>query len=210
MALEDFTTYTEVDPNGRYAVAANQITVTNLNRDDNAFVYSDKGAGHFGTTFVHNVDGRMDSGTSTNGGIGVFWDVSNTVADAQTVLNGSGQIILVRLYWFTTRRILIQNGEPSASDQWIGVVLGTWYYCTAERTGDTTFEFRIYSDSGRTTLIDTLTLSITVGRAYRYVMGANSFDTNQNTRLFNGAFANLDLNEAVNRRRRMLICGRVA
>ena len=45
MPAEDFQTYAEVDPNGRIAVTANEITVTGLTKTEDAHVSLDVGAG---------------------------------------------------------------------------------------------------------------------------------------------------------------------
>ena len=50
--LEDWTTYTEVDTSNVLTVAANTITVVNLTRTSDSWVYKDFGASHFGTTGI--------------------------------------------------------------------------------------------------------------------------------------------------------------
>ena len=63
--LEDWTTYTEVDTSNVLTVAANQITVTNLTRTSDSWVYADKGASHFGLTGIdHDISSE---GTDFNG-----------------------------------------------------------------------------------------------------------------------------------------------
>ncbi|MEA3367159.1 MAG: hypothetical protein U9R68_03480 [Planctomycetota bacterium] len=51
------------------------------------------------------------------------------------------------------------------SDNHTGLSTATKYYCTIERASDTSIELRIYSDSGRSTLVDTLRVSVAAGRA---------------------------------------------
>ena len=54
---ENYTTYTEVDPNSRVVVtSATQIDFTNLTREENAYVVYDYGALAFVGDFVIDVD----------------------------------------------------------------------------------------------------------------------------------------------------------
>ena len=47
MAVEDFTTYTEVDPNSRITVSSTKVTWASVQRDEDAYVYKDKGVNYF-------------------------------------------------------------------------------------------------------------------------------------------------------------------
>jgi len=51
MAYEDFTTYTEVDPNGRLGVTAGKVDVNEVTGTDSAKVYTDRGEGGIGPDF---------------------------------------------------------------------------------------------------------------------------------------------------------------
>ena len=53
MALEDFTTYTEVDTAGRLTVTSDTITIENLDRDEDSYIYADKGADFFDGDYEH-------------------------------------------------------------------------------------------------------------------------------------------------------------
>ena len=64
MAIENFTTYTEVDPNNKLTVTSTKITAVDLDRDEDAYVYKDFGANNFSRLDV-DFEWRIES-TSVN------------------------------------------------------------------------------------------------------------------------------------------------
>jgi len=78
---QDYTTYTETDPNDRFAVANNVITVTGLTNDEDAYVYKDFGAGYFAdfTHYLGPVQFTAQSGTLP---CFAFYGVANAVDDS--------------------------------------------------------------------------------------------------------------------------------
>jgi len=191
LALEDFTTYTEVDPGGDLTITATKIAADMLERNLDTYVYLDKGEGHFGTTFKHDVQFIYKTGSDDMGLLG-FWAVANNVGDITEL----GEALYVRAYRSSQYGNEIKAFNVEGEEDLYGAcILDTYYYCTAERTGDTTFELRIYSDAARTTLLDTLTLAIASGRSYRYVYGIISNNDRKADRAAKGDVENLDLNE---------------
>ena len=75
MALEDFTTYTEVDTaNDRIQlVGTSHIDFVSSRNAEETYLYKDYGADHFGD-FTHKVDASCASGTW----VGWVWGLSNT------------------------------------------------------------------------------------------------------------------------------------
>ena len=192
---EDFTTYTEQDPNDRLSITANTITVTGLTRNEDAYVYDDKGADHFGATFEHLLDTQCSSSTEPYAA-SVCWAVSNLVDDAQYWWANQSQAADV--YWYNNPlEMIIVETEAQVSDTSVGLSADTRYYLAVERTGETALECRIYSDSARTTLVDTITVSLPSGRRYRYVFAVNSYNTGGGfgDRAASGDVRNLDLQE---------------
>ena len=51
MAFENFTEYTEVDPNARISVTKTRVTWTAITRQEEAYVYIDKGVDYFAGNF---------------------------------------------------------------------------------------------------------------------------------------------------------------
>src|SRR3990172_12759017 len=96
MAYEDFTTYTEVDPNNRFSVATNVITITELTRTEDAYIYKDQSAGHFSGDFEHLFKFVFTAGANDTP---VFLvGLSNTINDNYEILNTSNDYIGVRYY----------------------------------------------------------------------------------------------------------------
>lgn len=207
--LEDFTDgWTELDPNTHIGVAANKLTVVGLARNEDAWIYVDKGASHFGTTFEHLFDLKFIS-ASAAWGVGGVWAVSNVINDVKYWVDNTSQALDFRMHRHSNGNhiFVLEETEAASVDEGI-ITQGTQYYPLVERTGDTTAESRIYDDSGRTSLVDTLNVSVTAGRSWRNLFGCVSYNTaTGETVTFD--FENLDLQEAapsgivVLRRRRM-------
>ena len=97
MAIENFTTYTEVDPNAHIGVAAAKLDIDGMTRDEEAYVYDDKGAAHFGATFEHDFD--VTPQAITNSPIAVCWAVSNVVDDDHDWDDANDQAVVLRLHY---------------------------------------------------------------------------------------------------------------
>jgi len=189
---EDFTTYTEVDPNSRYSITATTITVTGLTRNEDAYVYDDKGVDHFGASFEHLVDVKATSFTSS--GIVHCWAVSNVVDDASSWVVNYSQAASVNWYG-SGPRLYIRNFESGNLDT-ANASLNTQYYLTISRSNET-LTCEIYTDSSRTVeyLHDTITTGVPASRTYRYIFGANSHNSGNPDRLVSAVISNLDLQE---------------
>ena len=198
MAYEDFSAYTETDPNGHISKTSSRVTVTHMTIKEDACVYADKTANHFGATFKHDITATYVGYSSDDYyAQASVWAVSNTVDDSYGWDGNNNQAIHAAFLAYDW--ILARNEESGTEDGYYHSPLSTDpYYCTAERTSETAFEFRIYSNSARTTLVDTLTLAVTNGRRYRYAFAANSHNTGEGEGGDNISFytENFDLNEA--------------
>lgn len=177
MALEDFTTYTEVDPNNHITVTANQLT-SNVYENESAYVYKDYTAGHF-NNFVHTLEITR---TWNNGIRRLYpWLLANTVKDVKAMEDAGDNGIAV--YWiynaaFDHEIRLAELGVGSDTYNVTFADASNPYYLTIEKIG-TSLTCKIYSDSIRTNLLDTLSLSVT-DRGYRYMYGINSYNTGTN------------------------------
>ena len=205
MAKENYTLYTEVDPNNRFTVTTNNIDVVGLSRTEDAWVVDDKGVDHFDGDYEHLVDIEVLTGTSSNA-LAVPWGLSTEVNDFNDIANvnktglngiylqgGSGTFSFVMIEGLT-------GGSP-AYDVSSGGSLDTPYYLTMVRdeaigTFGTLYCY-IYSDLSRTTLVDTLSLALREKKDFQYVYGADSWNTGGATEAFDGSFSNLDLHEIV-------------
>ncbi|GAH55610.1 unnamed protein product, partial [marine sediment metagenome] len=84
MAIEDFTDYAEEDPNTDITKTASRITTDTMRRDVSAYVYKDKGSGHFSGNFEHKVDVRLTA-AGTNYGTVIHWALANSIGDEDEV-----------------------------------------------------------------------------------------------------------------------------
>lgn len=203
-ATEDFTTFTEVDPNAHIAKIAGTITFTALHRDEDAYVYKDYTAAHFAGDFTHYIDVYIDDFTLD--GVVYPWSVTNTIDDGNGIkgANGDMQCIMIRnasgTYHIEVRQY--ENGNDHASTSY-EFALDTTYYLTIVRDEAVgafgTLYCYIYDNVARGggDLLDTLTLTLSVAKVdFRYCFGTQSHDSNMDGRNVTGTSANLDLNEA--------------
>lgn len=189
--MEDFTTYTEVDPNARYAVAAQAITVTLVQRNEDAWIYADKGAGHFGMDFSHTLKIRRVTGGTW--GHCSLWGVSDVIEDYLYWYTNHSDAANLHLYHLTD----LWLREHSARDNDLGaVVADTDYWITVTRSGvdGVTLQAFIYDDAERTSLVDTLSVAMPASQTYRYVFTANTWNSGA-PNATSCTIADLDLHE---------------
>jgi len=195
MGLEDFTTYTEVD------TANNRIVVTSAThvdhaaaRNEDTYLYKDYGAAHF-ATFEHLVDAKsaFDGGS---GGYGHVWMLANELDDEKGLLVASKTYIGVNMNRDgVLNYICLIEGYATVrySDLSSGYAANTPYYLKIEKSG-TALTCKIYSDSARTTLLDTLSLVLHANHSFRYVFACNTYNDGS-ANLQNNDIDNLSLHE---------------
>ncbi len=162
MAIEDLTTYTEVDSDGDITVTSSKCDVSSLKRIADSSVYKDFGADNFGA-LTHDFE-VLWSARLEPFPIGMVWHVSDTAASTlQTLLdNTDGFGVFLNSGAAETDVFLtLQNFIDTDGDDFDGPTVDTLYYVTIERV-PSTLTCKIYSDSGRTTLVDTLTVTYNV------------------------------------------------
>ena len=85
MAYEDFTTFTEVDPNSHISTTATRVTYAGLARNEVAYLYKDYGAGYFqmgmGIEGVFNIQSVGGAAGAKSAGI-CFADAPSTTQEA--------------------------------------------------------------------------------------------------------------------------------
>ncbi len=112
-------------------------------------------------------------------GRAAVWALSNDLDDVKNWDDDDDEAVSVTLVGAASPTLVLTDHETGASDTSTSLTTQTTYYCTVERTADTTVECRIYSDLGRTTLVDTLSVSVTSGRTWRYLVACNSYNDNE-------------------------------
>jgi hypothetical protein len=190
MTYEDFTTYTEVDESADITVIANKITVDTMLITANSYVTKSHGANHFGN-FEHKIDVRFTVISTTN--FTGFWGISNSYYTLLSMDNNNEGMHAWIANVGGDYRIYIKDYTNNNIDFYGGLALSTSYYTTIKRDG-TTLTCKIYSDSARTVLLDTLTI-ICTNTTYSNVIPMSGYDNTVNGRTSTYTVDNLDLQE---------------
>lgn len=208
MAVQDFTTYTEVDPSSRLTVTSSKVAWASQNANDSAgYVYKDMGAAHFAGDFEHLLEVQLTSA----GTFAIFapvWMMANNINNMTGLRTANQDFLGVRFYWDNNGsnyqlQIIERDGASEYTDDTSGVgnlSAATTYYLKIKRDESVgthgTFYCYIYTDSGRTSLFDTLSIALhTSKKDYRYIYGESNYVTGDN-RASTGFSQNLDLQES--------------
>ncbi|MDY6959824.1 MAG: Ig-like domain-containing protein, partial [Halobacteriota archaeon] len=187
--LEDFTKYTEFDSNSHLTVETNHLELQGYDNED-CYLYKDYGVDHFGD-FKHFVDVQLDE---SNNDIGVYlWGLQNDINDVCDLYNEEKTYLGIQLYGNSEYIELLEiHGDGAWKDSY-DALPDTPYYLTIEKSG-TYVTCKIYSDSGRTNLLDTLSLESHTDHKFRYMFAANTWNSGNS---YNGIINvdNLNLGE---------------
>ena len=198
--VEDFTTYTEIDPENRVTVTSQEISFSDVNfRGTDTYVYSDKGVDHFDGDFEHLLTAQVSSIDTY--ALPIVWMLANTVDDKHGMLSSNEDFLLLEFYrgdsGFQFRIQECVNGIEY-EDVWTGTSVGTTYYVKILRDESVGSYGRlycyIYSDSGRTNLLETLQLDLREKEDFRYIYALNT-DNNGQLYRASGFVKDLDLQE---------------
>ena len=188
-SYEDFTTYTEVDPNNKLSATSTVITGAGQDRQIASYIYKDFGAAYFGGDF--EIHGRfyIDSATDQGGlchpiTVGNDLNVDTTLNDIFHLNANSKNFLSMQVDYnkaITTPRVFLT--ENYTGFDWGDVAVDTQYYFKFIRDetvgANGTIYFVIYDDEAMTSLVDTLTLALSAKIDFRYLFPAQSFDDNQ-------------------------------
>ena len=195
MATENFTGYTEVDTGADLTVTASKADANDVLGNVDCYLYKDFTANHFDALDIdyeiYIEDPVVDLGfggpglanaVGTPGGT-ADWAATDPYAATFHHSNGSVYFRLMK-------------GDDTGEDDYIASK-DTLYYCTLSRAaGNDTVSLLIYSNSARTTLLDTLSVSGFGTTKWRYCYAFAAF-TSGMAREWDGYVQNLDLNEPV-------------
>ncbi len=202
MADENFTSFTEVDPNTRITVTSDRVSWVLLSRDEDAYSYSDKGVAYFNGNFeikqTYRVTAANASGTSMCG----IWALTNLVDDYQGIDQANGDFFLVAprksILGLHGLFLIECDGGTQYGDSYDGLTINTNYYLTIKRdlsigTYGTIYCY-IYSDYLRQTLVDTLSVTChTSVKSFRYLFAVITADTDQSTITHSGYTENMEV-----------------
>lgn len=155
----DFTTWTETDDSGDLTVASSLITISTMRRDAVSRVHRDFGADYF-ANFEIQIETQVTAEEIT-GACGVF-AISSAVGSLNDLIVSNSGVVIQWYYnslfdWRLYLTDYIVGGDPYAYKSWLTTRPGK-KYLTLIRSG-TSWSLKIYSDSGRTTLEDTLSIT---------------------------------------------------
>lgn len=206
MSIEDLSTYTETDPNSRITRTTRRVTWTGLTRNEDAYVYKDKGADHFNGNFVHLLTIRATGYTGTSGTVncGAYWSVANLVDDWGGIdtANGDGLFLLARVNTSNGDQYIqiieLDGGAGYTSASAYEITVNTTYYIKIVRDESIgtygTLYCYTYSDPARATLVNTQTITLHSSKKdYRYIYPAQSANAADATRSHSGYTENLEL-----------------
>jgi|GEM_PF-1428486 len=202
MAVEDFTTYTEVDPNSHITVTASRVAYAGLSTSEDAYVYKDKGVDHFAGDYEHLATVLIDA--VTGDGLVFNWVLANLINDMKGIADAAGDYNGAATRYTnsdTSYKVSLYErvGASAYSDVYVGAV-DTIYYLKIKRDEGVgtygTLYCYIYSDAARTNLLDTLTLTLHEKEDFRYIYACNSYN-NASGFTITGYTENLDLQEAL-------------
>lgn len=201
MAKEILTGYAVYDDNECVSPQTYRMIIDYAELDWEYHVTSDKGAAHFSGDFFHTVDIKLTQVSA--GWRGEPWGLSNTVDDFADIDRNNGDCLFVAFFTYGSNGLTLQEivaGTPY-SDSNTTISVNTYYYLEIERDEDQgtygKLICRIYDDSGRTNLIDTLEVTLHEKEDFRYVHCGTSWKTSSTANTYSAVYDNLDLHETV-------------
>lgn len=185
MAKEDFSGYTEVDPNSHIAVGTRRVTWADLTRGEDAYVYKDKGVDYFDGDFVHHLAIRFTA-TEANAE-GAIWALTNLLDDIRGIdVDSSGDALYLYFVNPSTPdelRIYIRelDGGTVHGSAYFVATLDTTYYLKIVRKESVgtygTLYLYTYSDPARTTLLSTKSVTLNTSKKdYRYIHAVQTWN----------------------------------
>lgn len=183
---EDFTTFSETDPNSHLSVAANKVTFTNLARDETAYVVYDYGDGYFDGDFVQEISFKVDSESIGSGGMSILvpWKMTK-----DSPIDGRPGLKIQVFVWASDFQISLYEiyGEAPnyAEDYYNGSLTDKHkqFWLTIKRDESVGTYGRItvdiYDDAARLSLVDTLQIDLHEKIDFRYVSTPGDYNDGQ-------------------------------
>lgn len=204
--MENFISYSETDPNSRITRTTRRVTWTDLTRNEDAYVYSDKGADYFSGNFIHylTIQATGYVGTSGTVNLGAYWSIANLVDDWGGIdtANGDGLFLFARVNTSNGDQYIqlqeLDGGTFYASASAYEITVNTNYYLKIVRDENAgtygTIYCYTYSDPARATLVNTQSVTLhTPKKDYQYIYAFQSANASDATRAHSGFTNNLEL-----------------
>lgn len=173
---ENYSEYTEVDALNRITIVSDTQFQHDSYRDEDNRLYYDYSVNYF-DDFEHWISIYMNSMETLS--IQIPWFLSDYTIKEQSHFNNY-PFIAIRVYRNSagsggTREIQIyeHDGTTSYADKSNAINLDVWYYLSIFKE-DTNFTCAIYTDSNRTALFDTISLTLQSDYKFRYIISPNT------------------------------------
>ena len=176
---EDLTTYIEIDTAGNRIqnITSLDYDFVSIPRNEEILLYKDKGVGFVSGDIEHLFDFQVDSATNTGSNTVNGW--ANIIGNRKDVLDASedGLFLIASQGGTGTKSFGLQeiDGGSGSTDVFSPWVMGTRYYNTFGISG-TALSNKIYDDADRTSLVDTLSLTLGINIDLRYHYACMSYD----------------------------------
>jgi len=183
MGIENFLTYTEVDPNSRIAVYSPQIVWASLTRNEDAYVYKDKGANFYSGDFTFTFAFRITGGSK--GGIifpfGIESAIGSFLDQTDCLVVGCKRHDLTDVPYIFMNEVV---GASVVHAYTFNISEDTTYYLKVVRDESVgtygTLYCYIYSDSEMGNLLYTLTITLRSKADFQYIYATQNANTGNN------------------------------
>lgn len=178
MAVENFTSgWTEADPDAKLSQTSATASATTLNAlsSNETHLYKDLGAGAYPGDYGPFRFTCVATAQSSTNGRGCFFSIAPilpAVATGTVVYEQSTRVwwnngTLYLSHWQDANNTFTADAQDTTALS--AVALNTTFYCELQRASGTV-TCKVYSDSGYSTLVDTLSISPANTYSHRYVI----------------------------------------
>lgn len=178
MAIQNFTTWTEVDPGSKLSQTSTTATATTLDAvsSNETYLYKDFGAGAYPGDYGPFRFSSVISAQSSTNGRGCLFSISPILPNI-----GDGAVVYERStrVWWNNGTLYLAHWEDGNNSSTVpssqnstsvsAVALGTTFYCEVQRISGVV-SCKIYSDSSYTTLAATVSITPTTTYSHRYII----------------------------------------
>jgi len=195
IVFEDFTTFTEYDPNEVIDIINSTLINANVSRGYDEYVYKDYGVEYF-ENFTHTLDGKFGQDLNIDS-ICFPQLLSNDIDDAKGLTNNNKDFIGFYSYDFSippptpTQTITLRECDAGTSYINVSSVLSNdvWYYFRFHKNGTylnlaywTNGDDRDNNNRTAGSYVEDLTLNLQHNYKFRYLFVVNTWNTGINYR----------------------------
>lgn len=189
-SIEDLTTYIKKDDNNHLTVTATEILAAGVQGNEDVWVYKDFGVNHFDEVNINfEIQANPNIWYMTSALLGLENQIGGmngrAPTDLSVVMGGDGG--------YPERAIHLVRGNGIAQQSWVGSISTPYYLMLTRAAGSDTATLKIYSDSERTALLSTLSVSGFGTTKWQYLYGFQNPNDGDGSRLWYGYSKNMQL-----------------